>query len=278
MIFTYSTRINPIEYLTGSIVAGSGGWHMLIYAESPTEVLYIPTITMYTKAVAAITLAVAGAVSAADFKVNTPMNVAQCQPAQLSWSGGQSPYYPSLSQPGDTSKKLDADGADFSQTDATSLTWKQVTLKEGTQFLVVVRDSTGAVQNSAPVTVSAGSTSCMSGSSSGGAAAAAGSSGSSSSGGNSSSSSAASSSSSSSGGSSSSSSHSSSSSAAKSSSGGSSSTGGAAAAGGSSESSSPSSSSSSGSSEQSGASSAAGLRGLPAVAAGIVGVVVAALI
>lgn len=270
------------------------------------------TFTMYTKAFIA-SLALAGAVIADDFKVATPANVAQCQPAQLKWQGGQAPYYPSLSEPGSTSKTIKVDGIP-QKTEDTSLTWKQVSIKEGTKFVVVVRDSTGAVQNSAPVTVSGGDDSCLNGKGGGGGGGAGGGGGSSggsgddkkggdkkgddkkssggggggggskssSGGGSKSSSGGSKSSSKSSGGSSSSKSGGDSSSTGGSDSG---STGGAGGAGGSSTEGGDSGSSGSDGQSSGGdgddsqsKSAAATFRGLPAVAAGVVGVVVAALI
>ncbi|WFD02352.1 hypothetical protein MOBT1_001034 [Malassezia obtusa] len=251
---------------------------------------------MFAKTLAAFALVSAAVVAADDFTVDTPTGAAQCQPLQITWHGGQAPYYPSITKEGDISSVI----KQFPQAKDSKLTWK-VTVPAGQKFTIAVRDSTGQQKSSAPVAVGKGSSDCKddddsnsSGGGGGGAAAGGGgSSGSSSKGGDGDDKK-----SSSSGGKSSSSGSSKSSDSKSSSKGGDgddkkSSAGGAGGAGGSSSSqSSPTSGGgSSGGSENSGEnnsgnsgekkgsnSGAASFSGLPAVVAGVVGVAVAALI
>lgn len=243
---------------------------------------------MFAKAASAIALVSAASVVAQgqQFTVATPPQAVQCQPLQLTWQGGQPPYYPTITKPGDTSQAI----VSLPQTSDTKVNGWKVKVPAGQKFTIQVCDSTGQCQASAPVgPVRDGSSDCLGGSGgssssgggSGGAAAGGGSSGSKSSGGDSSSKSSSqggSSSSSSEGGKSSSSSQGGSSS----SQGGSSpsSSGGGAAAGGqSSAASSPSDSAApSPSSSSDSGNGAATFSGVPAVIAGVVGLVVAALI
>ncbi|KAH9973460.1 hypothetical protein BGW80DRAFT_1252047 [Lactifluus volemus] len=83
------------------------------------------------------------------FTVNTPANVAACEPAQLSWSGGTgaNPNGPPL--------------VTFPEAYSSPITWT-VTFPANTQLDFSCRDSTGALGQSAPFTVQAGvSTACL---------------------------------------------------------------------------------------------------------------------
>ncbi|KAG8740756.1 hypothetical protein FRC12_015884 [Ceratobasidium sp. 428] len=97
----------------------------------------------------AIALAGYAAAQGGSMTINTPASVVQCQPVQLSWSGGTAPYFPSIipgSQPGAAALK------EFPSQQGTSLTWK-CDLQQGTQITMQVRDSTGAVQYSSAVPI-----------------------------------------------------------------------------------------------------------------------------
>ncbi|CAE6461489.1 unnamed protein product [Rhizoctonia solani] len=100
-------------------------------------------------AVALYALVLAGVASAQSFTVATPPSVVQCQPAQLSWSGGQAPYFPSIipgSQPGAAALK------EFPSQPGTSLVWN-VDLAQGTSITIQIRDSTGTVQYSSAISI-----------------------------------------------------------------------------------------------------------------------------
>ncbi|KEP46754.1 putative transmembrane protein [Rhizoctonia solani 123E] len=100
-------------------------------------------------AVALYALVLAGAAAAQSFTVATPASVVQCQPAQLSWSGGQAPYFPSIipgSQPGAAALK------EFPSQPGTSLVWT-VDLAAGTSITIQIRDSTGGVQYSSAISI-----------------------------------------------------------------------------------------------------------------------------
>ncbi|KAL4402525.1 hypothetical protein ACI68E_000290 [Malassezia pachydermatis] len=228
---------------------------------------------MFAKTFSALAIVSAAAVVAQDsgMTVATPPVANQCQPLQITWKGGQAPYFPRITAPGNPSEVVD--GLDkYQNTQDTKISGWPVSVPQGQKFTIYVCDSSGACNGSAPITVGAGSDSCLNGQSGGGGAAggAAGGSSSKSSGDNNSSSKSSGDNSSSSQQSSSQSSSQQSSSSSKPTS----SSGAGAAAGGAS------------SSAAGGASSvasqatngAATFSGVPAVVAGVVGAVVAALI
>ena len=105
---------------------------------------------MFSKTVVALyAIALAGYASAQSFTVATPASVVQCQPAALSWSGGQAPYFPSIipgSQPGAAALK------EFPSQTGTSLVWT-ADLAAGTSITIQIRDSTGGVQYSSAITI-----------------------------------------------------------------------------------------------------------------------------
>lgn len=106
---------------------------------------------MYSNTVVALYALVLAGVAAAQstMTVNTPASVVQCQPVQLSWSGGTAPYFPSIipgQQPGAAALK------EFASQTGTSLTWN-VDLIANTYITFQIRDSTGAVQYSSAVSI-----------------------------------------------------------------------------------------------------------------------------
>ncbi|KAI5982324.1 hypothetical protein EDD15DRAFT_2324365 [Pisolithus albus] len=99
--------------------------------------------------------------------INTPSNVVECEPTQLTWSGGQAPYYLSL-VPGGQSSATPLE--QLPSQNGNSYTW-MVDLQAGVSFNVALKDSTGATAYSDIVTVqSGGSTSCANSSVQGGSA------------------------------------------------------------------------------------------------------------
>lgn len=103
--------------------------------------------------------------------INTPSNVVECEPTQLTWSGGQAPYYLSL-VPGGQSSATPLE--QLPTQNGNSYTWT-VDLQAGVSFNVALKDSTGATAYSDIVTVqSGGSTSCANSSVQGGSATSAG--------------------------------------------------------------------------------------------------------
>ncbi|KAI5982684.1 hypothetical protein EDC04DRAFT_2874336 [Pisolithus marmoratus] len=90
----------------------------------------------------------------AQLTINTPPNV----PTQLTWSGGQAPYYLSLVPGGQpTATPIEQ----FPNQNGTSYTW-MVDLQAGTTFNIALKDSTGLTAYSDIITVQAGSsTSCV---------------------------------------------------------------------------------------------------------------------
>ncbi|KAJ7937030.1 hypothetical protein B0H13DRAFT_1943948 [Mycena leptocephala] len=83
-----------------------------------------------------------------------------CEPTLISWSGGVEPYFISIVDADDQTSIL----VNFGTLSNTSLTW-ETNLPAGTNCLLTIKDSTGAPQNSAPFTITAGPTDCFSSSS-----------------------------------------------------------------------------------------------------------------
>ncbi|EIM91278.1 uncharacterized protein STEHIDRAFT_165624 [Stereum hirsutum FP-91666 SS1] len=98
------------------------------------------------------------AAASAQFTVNTPSNVVECQPLQIVWTGGSGDTYLSV-LPGD-----DPTGTavvDFGQ-QTSPYTWTAVNVTSGTSLGITVRDSTGALAQTAAFTVNSGSdSSCL---------------------------------------------------------------------------------------------------------------------
>ena len=134
---------------------------------------------MYAKSFSILALAAASLVAAQDFTVATPPYVQQCAPLKISWKGGEPPYRPFITAPG----KIDDVKASIDKTSDTTTTWK-VTIPEGQKFTINVCDNSGQCQASGVAgPVGKGDDSCMnggdskggsSGGGSGGGAAAAG--------------------------------------------------------------------------------------------------------
>jgi len=123
---------------------------------------------------AALALALLFVVPAAlaQITVATPPSVVVCEPVSLSWTGGVSPYYVSIipgGQAGATAIES------FPTQPGNSYVWN-VNLPATSYITIQVRDTSGNIQYSSPITVQAGpDTSCLnasvSGVTSGGAAA-----------------------------------------------------------------------------------------------------------
>ncbi|KAG1835041.1 hypothetical protein EV424DRAFT_341793 [Suillus variegatus] len=106
--------------------------------------------------VAYLALFVAGTL--AQFTINTPANVVECQPTLLQWSGGTAPYFLlSFTQsilPGATPNGAAVEN--LGQQNSTSVTWV-CNIQSGTSLGLTLRDSTGLTAQSAPFTVNPGS-------------------------------------------------------------------------------------------------------------------------
>jgi len=110
----------------------------------------------------------------AQLTVNTPVNVVECTPLTITWTGGTGPYFLSLHSGNDVNG---APLISFPSTTDTSLTWPAVNFTSGTSLDLSLRDSAGASSQSAVFTVQAGGdSSCLNGGSSSAGSSAAGSS------------------------------------------------------------------------------------------------------
>ncbi|KAG1842017.1 hypothetical protein DFJ58DRAFT_807074 [Suillus subalutaceus] len=110
---------------------------------------------MMKYSVVSLLLFVAGTL--AQFTINTPANVVECQPTLLAWSGGTAPYYLSI-LPGASPNGVALEN--LGQQNSTSVTWI-CNIASGTSLGLTLRDSTGLTAQSAPFTVNPGSsTSC----------------------------------------------------------------------------------------------------------------------
>ncbi|KAI6039905.1 hypothetical protein EDC04DRAFT_2867889 [Pisolithus marmoratus] len=101
---------------------------------------------MFKPTLAAVVLFVAGAL--AQFTINTPSNVVECEPTLLTWTGGTRDILPGSTPNGTPLENL-------GQQNSTSVTWV-CNIQAGTSIGLTLRDSTGAVVQSAPFTVVAG--------------------------------------------------------------------------------------------------------------------------
>lgn len=105
---------------------------------------------MLFQATSLLALVAAVYAQAADPSINTPLGLVQCQPAQITWTASKTPVFLSIlpgGQPGATPL------ADFGQQTGNSFTWSPVNIPAGTQITCQLRDATGAVVYSAPVTI-----------------------------------------------------------------------------------------------------------------------------
>ncbi|WWD18557.1 hypothetical protein CI109_103010 [Kwoniella shandongensis] len=90
--------------------------------------------------------------------VNTPPSIVVCQPAALSWTGGQGPYIVAIIPGGQASAAaLETVNDNVS---GNTITWK-VDIAPETEISVKITDSQGAIQYSSPVKVQNGDTSCV---------------------------------------------------------------------------------------------------------------------
>ncbi|KAK0193764.1 hypothetical protein F5146DRAFT_998294 [Armillaria mellea] len=112
----------------------------------------------------AVCALVGSALAQGDLTINTPAGLTQCLPTLLSWTGGTGPYFLTVTS------GTDPNGnpiANLGEQSGTSFTWT-VTFPQGTGLVFNIRDQTGAVKQTAPVTVqTGGSTDCTSSSASG---------------------------------------------------------------------------------------------------------------
>jgi len=104
--------------------------------------------------------------SAGNLTVQTPVSLVTCQPALISFSGGTAPYYLSVLPGGQTgATALES----FPTQSGASYTWPKVDIQAGTSITIQIRDSSGLINYSSPVTIQAGpDTTCVGGNSSGG--------------------------------------------------------------------------------------------------------------
>ncbi|CAE6409750.1 unnamed protein product [Rhizoctonia solani] len=103
-------------------------------------------------------LALLAAVYAQASQINTPASVVQCQPVQITWSSTNTPVFVSIIPGGQAGA---AALQDFGQQSGTFLTWT-ANIAAGTSITFQLRDSTGAVAFSSPVTVQSSSdSSCL---------------------------------------------------------------------------------------------------------------------
>ncbi|KAK0485191.1 hypothetical protein IW261DRAFT_1417035 [Armillaria novae-zelandiae] len=121
----------------------------------------------------AVCALVGSALAQGDLTINTPIlasslfrssGLTQCLPTLLSWTGGTGPYFLTVTS------GTDPNGnpiANLGEQSGTSFTWT-VTFPQGTGLVFNIRDQTGSVKQTAPVTVqTGGSTDCTSSSASG---------------------------------------------------------------------------------------------------------------
>jgi len=92
---------------------------------------------------------IASTVFAQTFTINTPPDVVQCEPLKLSWVGGTPGYFLSV-LPANQPNALAL--MSFPEQNGTTLSWT-VNITEGEGIFFNLRDSTGAIAQSASVTI-----------------------------------------------------------------------------------------------------------------------------
>ncbi|KAF9459582.1 hypothetical protein BDZ94DRAFT_1324652 [Collybia nuda] len=106
----------------------------------------------------AMAAALATGALAQQFVLNTPSNVVVCEPILLTWSGGEAPYF-LVVEP--ANKPNGPALRDLGTQTGTQFTWI-VDIAAGTAISLSLRDSTGAILQSAPFTINSGpDTSCL---------------------------------------------------------------------------------------------------------------------
>lgn len=107
-------------------------------------------------AAAASAIILSGFAAAQDsFSVATPSSLVQCQPYLITWTGGSAPFFPRITQPGNTASIIE----NFPQTSDRTYSWT-VDQPVGQRVTIVIGDSTGATAPSGQSpSVAAGSSS-----------------------------------------------------------------------------------------------------------------------
>ncbi|KAI3620273.1 hypothetical protein CBS9595_002240 [Malassezia furfur] len=112
---------------------------------------------MYTKPFSVlVALSVVAAAAKTSLKIDAPSSVSQCQPFDVSWSGGEGPYHCELVPEGGSQGAAHAP----QKTSAMRLTWKPQ-LQKGQKFTVRVTDKAGNSVKCQPVTVINGPDDCL---------------------------------------------------------------------------------------------------------------------
>ncbi|KIJ69273.1 hypothetical protein HYDPIDRAFT_185116 [Hydnomerulius pinastri MD-312] len=81
--------------------------------------------------------------------INTPANVVECEPTLITWSGGEAPYFLVVLPAGQPDA---APIENLGEQTGHSLTWV-ANVAAGTDLGLTLKDSTGAIAQSAPFTV-----------------------------------------------------------------------------------------------------------------------------
>ncbi|GFZ42426.1 hypothetical protein JCM24511_00141 [Saitozyma sp. JCM 24511] len=106
-----------------------------------------------------VPVALAASALAQTFSINTPPSLVQCQPGQISWVGGTSPFILAAIPAGQTSAA--AIETISSSLTASPYTWT-VNLASGTNITLKLTDADGNLAYSSPIVIQAGtSTSCL---------------------------------------------------------------------------------------------------------------------
>ncbi|KAF8573942.1 hypothetical protein K439DRAFT_1198637 [Ramaria rubella] len=107
--------------------------------------------------IALFALAAVG-VNAQGLIINTPSSIVECEPTQITFSGGTPPYFISILPGGQISAQAIENLPN--QNGGTSTTWI-ANIAAGTPITFGIKDSTGATNFAAMVTIQPGSTSCL---------------------------------------------------------------------------------------------------------------------
>ncbi|KII91076.1 hypothetical protein PLICRDRAFT_174401 [Plicaturopsis crispa FD-325 SS-3] len=106
---------------------------------------------------------IAAPAAGASLTINTPSSAVECQPTLLSWTGGTAPYFLVLISHYHVDRGNSPSSApleDLGEQKGTSYTWK-TDVASGTSVGLTLKDSTGAIAQTAAFTIQQGSTSCV---------------------------------------------------------------------------------------------------------------------
>jgi len=105
-----------------------------------------------------IALGLAVSTAFAQLTVNTPAQVVECEPLQITWTGGTGPFFLTILPGNQPTGEAIVNLGEFN---GNSVTWLvNINIQSYSSIIINLRDSTGAISQSAPVNIQTQSVSC----------------------------------------------------------------------------------------------------------------------